>query len=814
MKKLFYIVLLMGFVFNVGCQADEIQPAPTEPVVIKPTPTAEKMPTTSPTPIVEITVADLQPFGVDLAAPLSNEVVLSTWEPQPYAGMDYQLPVDFWSTSNPEVIGGLTTSQQEFLKQNGFVVIHSQEESFIEIREDIHEYQGQPYFLSVDSALHALHLEFDEELKAIERSLNQDMEKIINTVLEQIIADRDVFTGSSIEADADQAIQYLYVALRLFNPDADVPVEFEQIVNQQVDLIMAAGGKGDSLIIADFTDDYGAYRPVGHYAGESELENYFRGMTWFGRAHFPLLPEDSPPSRAPLLITFALRTAQVDGQSAQESWGEMHELLTYLIGSSDDAGPLEYAAMMDEVYGTSQTALDLADDQLWAQFLDQADELPAPQINSTFVDWVSTDMEEEIGWRFMGQRFTLDGLIFQNLIFDMVKDKPDGSRRKFPTGLDVMAVFGSQQAYSTLEQLGEAEFPGYRDQFEILVASVEAQSEEQWLSRFYDGWLYSFMPILEAKDDAYPTFMQTEAWGFKDLNAALGSWAELKHDTVLYTKMPEGAGGGGPPISGPAPGYVEPNPEAFYRLSYITGQLYRGLKSRGYSGEGSFGYLYGTFDSLGQIAEKELNGEPLTEDDFNAIGGCLSPRDCYGTASPYNKTEPIEVPVIAAVSGAEVEVLEVGVGYIDRIYVVVPLNGTLQIAQGGVFSYYELIQPRSERLTDEEWRIMLREDPPDLPSWSDEFVFEGGSPVYQTAFRVGDIYIVTEAGDDLLWKETPSIDGKVIGTFYEEDYLQFVEGPVEADGYTWWKVRNAFDHGDGATEGWIAVKNEWLERSW
>ena len=149
-------------------------------------------------------------------------------------------------------------------------------------------------------------------------------------------------------------------------------------------------------------------------------------------------------------------------------------------------------------------------------------------------------------------------------------------------------------------------------------------------------------------------------------------------------------------------------------------------------------------------------------------------------------------------------------GYIDRIYVVVPINGALQIAQGGVFSYYELIQPRSERLTDEEWRIMLQDNPPELPSWSEEFVVKGGNPVVQTAFRLGDIYIVTEAGDDLLWKETPGIDGKVIGTFYEGDYLEFVDGPVKADGYTWWQVVDAFR---GGTEGWIVVVEGWLERS-
>ena len=102
-----------------------------------------------------------------------------------------------------------------------------------------------------------------------------------------------------------------------------------------------------------------------------------------------------------------------------------------------------------------------------------SDQLPAPQINSLFV--VSTqDLTAEKGWRFMGQRFTLDGMIFQNLIFDRVQDKPDGTRRDFPTGLDVMAVFGSTPALMELDAMGANEFPNYQDQLIKMVAAVRS----------------------------------------------------------------------------------------------------------------------------------------------------------------------------------------------------------------------------------------------------------------------------------------------------------------------------------------------------
>src|SRR5690606_24793986 len=72
-------------------------------------------------------------------------------------------------------------------------------------------------------------------------------------------------------------------------------------------------------------------------------------------------------------------------------------------------------------------------------------------------------------------------------------------------------------------------------------------------------------------------------------------------------------------------------------------------------------------------------------------------------------------------------VLEEAVGRINEIYAVVPLineDGTiqLQVAKGGVFSYYEFTWPADDRLTDEKWRTMLDEgEAPPLPEWTDSF---------------------------------------------------------------------------------------------
>ena len=64
-------------------------------------------------------------------------------------------------------------------------------------------------------------------------------------------------------------------------------------------------------------------------------------------------------------------------------------------------------------------------------------------------------------------------------------------------------------------------------------------------------------------------------------------------------------------------------------------------------------------------------------------------------------------------------VVEIGTGYVDYIYVVVPDDaGSFRVARGGVYSYYEFPWPTSDRLDDVRWRKMLATDQaPARPTW-------------------------------------------------------------------------------------------------
>jgi WD40 repeat protein len=71
-------------------------------------------------------------------------------------------------------------------------------------------------------------------------------------------------------------------------------------------------------------------------------------------------------------------------------------------------------------------------------------------------------------------------------------------------------------------------------------------------------------------------------------------------------------------------------------------------------------------------------------------------------------------------------------------------------------------------------------------------------------FAPNDQYIITEAGANLNLRAEPSLDGEVLRKLQPGDRVTILDGPVEADGYTWWKVQTE----DGTT-GWTVNIPEW-----
>jgi len=650
----------------------------------------------------------------------------------------------------------LSQAQTERLARDGFVVSPGAEKEFFTLYEKA-RYQNLPIFVTSDSLLHVYHLLFDKVLRTAETAhfipLLRDLNRAMAT---QTDATYQQLKGGPWEDAARRTVAFIGVAGRLLDPGFPVPDYARDLVEAELANVQSAAGIVPSPLFPGLEngEDYTQYIARGHYTRSEDLTAYFKSMMWYGRMTFRLESTDPEVGRAEtrsaLLLVHALRTAMVNGRPALDSWQDLYGPTVFFVGRSDDLTVLQYGEVMDAIYGENVAVTDLVDEGQLDAFIALAKQLPPPEILGIVI--MDTDDEEAVtkGLRFMGQRFVPDAYIFRQLIYRNVGTRDN--RRGLPKGLDVFAAMGSERAYLLLERMGETAYPNYPEQMSEVQSWLAGLTVEDWTETLYNTWLYTFYPLLEEPGPGYPTFMQSEAWLDKQLNTTLGSWAELKHDTILYAKQVYAELGGGPPPPPPLPplGYVEPVPLFYARLAALTSMTHDGLSDRGMLTEQDADSLAKLEDlalSLQAMAEKELRGEALTDKEHSRIryyGGELENLTMAAadseegalTAGGYLEEEP-QAAVIADVAtdpGAAdgPTVLEVAVGRINEIHVIVPVvqpNGTtiLQVAKGGVFAYHEFPWPASNRLTDEAWRQMLDDGTaPAQPEWTSSFLTPDG----------------------------------------------------------------------------------------
>ena len=442
-----------------------------------------------------------------------------------------------------------------------------------------------------------------------------------------------------------------------------------------------------------------------------------------------------------VLLAAAFDSVTVSDRSGREVWDRMYAITAFYVGLADDLTPFEYLDAVDEVFGSGFEPVNLLAEAAFFDLKVELCLLRFPEIyggtgNIFITPPVTPESLDEAlaktkGMRFMGQRFIPDSYMFQHLVFPEVLDftgsgEPftlgyTGARlaRCYPRGLDVMAILGSGRARAILEEEGDTDYIDYDAKFADLQAEFSAFDVYDWNRNLYWGWLYSLRALTGGFPAGYPAFMLTEAWEDKELNAALASWTQLRHDTILYAKQSYTFSETSVPEI--PPGYVEPVPEFYGRLLALTRMTRDGLNGYAALSEQAEARLFALEDillTLIEIANKELTGVALTEEELSFLEafGIYLETTVLGVDETGVKTT-----LVADVHthGAEGLVVEEATGDVDLILVACPTReGGVYVSVGPVFSYYEFKHPMSDRLTDEAWRDILgSEERPARPPW-------------------------------------------------------------------------------------------------
>ena len=168
-------------------------------------------------------------------------------------------------------------------------------------------------------------------------------------------------------------------------------------------------------------------------------------------------------------------------------------------------------------------------------------------------------------------------------------------------------------------QSENASYSDYSSQILKLRSEFSNLTDTDWTQNLYWLWLYSLFPLLSPPTEGYPGFMLSDAWMDKALMTTMGSWAELRHDTILYAKQSYTQELSMPEVHN---GFVEPYPELYARLGSLVRLMKNGLDARDLSIEGfdnKFDSLSTIFDRLVDISIKELEDEFLNQSDIDFI---------------------------------------------------------------------------------------------------------------------------------------------------------------------------------------------------
>jgi hypothetical protein len=155
------------------------------------------------------------------------------------------------------------------------------------------------------------------------------------------------------------------------------------------------------------------------------------------------------------------------------------------------------------------------------------------------------------------------------------------------------------------------------------------------------GW------IILPPNENDPYFKQDALYQLKNLITYMGSYTELKHDTLLYAKQAYaemGSGGPGscdiqvetPPLPIPK-GYIESNPDFLEQLQKLNNDTYLYFKDQDNSTKYKFEAFATILQKLQRLSMQQQQNEIISDEDFewmrllyNEIGEVITPIQTIG----------------------------------------------------------------------------------------------------------------------------------------------------------------------------------------
>lgn len=598
------------------------------------------------------------------------------------------------------------------------------------------EYSYKPNFVTADSVLHLFHISYDALLRELEvEKFSPKLQELNEIMAQESAKDYQAAKDPLVKEAALKNTAYFALAADLFGKplEGEIPQEARDLAQEELGKIQRESKEQSSLV--NKAVDYSQFKPRGHYTRSQELTNYFRGSMLYSQLAMTFYNDKGEALLDNAIQALLMAKNLCKEESSFHAWEDVNDPLNFLVENAEDLDPYGLGQIYYRHFKKEMPVDKLGQKENLDKVYGDLEKIPKPKIQ----------YYEGLSFRFLPQRAVLDNVLGQMLV-----DTQKPSRRPLYSGVDIMGLLGNPLA-DELVQANEdnKEWPDFSKNYKKAKKVAEVlEDEKEGRKNVYRSWLWMLKGYQEPVEEKFPEFMKSKAWEAKDLNSALGSWAQLKHDTLLYGKQVGAEMGGGGEEEPTPKSYVEPRVPVYDRLLWTLNYMTENLKNRDLLSQANEKNLANFSDLIRFLRDTsilELEGkspDAKAQERLFYIGGEMENifvKFYDEKAENFFDIEEQADRNMATVADLMVSVdntlgikpgqyLEVGSGMAQVAYVVYPVDGQLILGTGPVYSYYEFLAP--QRMTDEDFQNQLMQglynedftqEAIKQPAWTDEY---------------------------------------------------------------------------------------------
>ena len=488
--------------------------------------------------------------------------------------------------------------------------------------------------------------------------------------------------------------------------------------------------------------DFTQFRPRAHYTNSSFLKTYFMASKWLMREKLYIW--DKKLAKAAIYLASA--TSLKEGM-----YDEMHafqEKIRNLIWSDDDIG-VEELVLLNQLYLSWD--VNNMTDEIHKIIMDATTKQRISSSSYRTSEMLSKTEDEAKdmlnGFVFLWEKFTIDSYLF-DLLTAGNAEKEFLKKPNIQTALLVPDVIENYAPANQLVQLWLKEKSDKKDDegVGLVLEDVDCweekcmqvsrynevkaeardivkkvlEEDQGLLDTFYHKWLKTIGQLF-APVENLPYFKKDPLYIFKNLATYMGSYTELKHDTLLYTKQAYAELGGGwddgctitvyPPELPVPKGYIEADVNFISELIRLNTSI-----SAWFENKDNFNAFNTYLKHINAIAQKQMKNEKIDDSEFEWLR--LSREDLNEITYPrklfWEPTQKLERGALIAdiftssTPEGSNPLYEAVWRPLLMALMVDDVNGK-RIVMWPIFSHYEFYQTDSvldwdKRYTDEDWQ--------------------------------------------------------------------------------------------------------------